>query len=55
MSKTLIEFYYQLGVYDVDKMIQLVKEKEISEQEFFEITRLHYKVLKKKKETRASV
>ncbi len=49
MSKTLIEFYYQLGVYDVDKMIQLVEKKEITEQQFFEITRLHYKVLKKKK------
>ena len=49
MSKTLIEFYYQLGVYDIDKMIQLVKKKEITEQQFFEITRLNYKVLKKKK------
>ena len=49
MSKTLIEFYYQLGVYDIDKMIQLVEKEEITEQQFFEITRLHYKVLKKKK------
>ena len=49
MSKTLIEFYYQLGVYSIDKMMQLVDKGEISEKEFFDITRLHYKVLKKKK------
>ena len=49
MSKTLIEFYYQMGVYDLNKMIQLVKEEQITEKDFFDITRLNYKALVEKK------
>ena len=48
MSRTLIEFYYQMGVYSLDKMIQLVKEEQLSEKDFFDITRLNYKALIKK-------
>ena len=48
MSKTLIEFYYQTGIYDLNKMIQLVKEEQITEKDFFNITRLDYKALIRK-------
>lgn len=48
MSKTLIDFYYQIGVYNIDKMVQLVKQGELSERQFYQITRLNYKAFSRK-------
>lgn len=42
-SFDLIKYKYQIGVYDIQKMKDLVFFHHLSEEEFFEITRTHYK------------
>ena len=41
-SKTLIEFKWENGVYDLKDLLIGVEDKEIDEKEFFEITRMDY-------------
>lgn len=41
-SRTLIEFKWENGVYDLKDLLKLVENKEINEKEFFEITRIDY-------------
>ena len=46
MSKTLIKYFYENGVFDLKKMKQLVIEKVINEDDFFDITRKVFQVIK---------
>lgn len=41
-SFDLIKYKYQIGVYDIQKMKDLVSSKALSKEEFFEITRTYY-------------
>lgn len=41
-SYTLIKYKWDRGVYDLEKMKQLVQKNEITKEEFFEITRYTY-------------
>ena len=43
----LIKYYYQTGVYDMKKMVQLVKLNQLTEQQFKNITTYNYKYYKK--------
>lgn len=40
---SLIKYYWQSGVYTQEKMVTLVQEGILSEQEFFNITSYNYK------------
>lgn len=37
-----MRYKYKHGVYSVEQMVNFVKYKVISKEQFFEITRLHY-------------
>lgn len=41
-SLELIKVKWDFGVYDLDYMMQLVQKKEISKQDFHQITRYNY-------------
>lgn len=42
MNIEIIKYQYTLGVYSLNDLIKLVKEKQITEKDFFEITRKYY-------------
>lgn len=46
ISLDLIEYYWDLGVFDKLKMCQLVEDNIISTDDFHYITRSHYYVVK---------
>lgn len=46
MSIDLIEYYWDYGVYDKEKMCELVEQKLISESDFKYITGLYYEAIK---------
>ena len=46
LDKSLIKYKWEHGVFSVKEMIWLVDNDFISIQEFFDITRLHYQVMK---------
>lgn len=48
-NKELIRYYYQTGVYSIEKVMEKVGRKIISKQDFYDITRKYYDVLKQKK------
>ena len=41
-SIALIRYKYQIGVYGIPQMRQLVSNKIITKEQYFEITRKHY-------------
>lgn len=43
MTLTEITYYWEIGVFDIKKMRSLVDHKELTEEDFFEITRTYYK------------
>ena len=45
----LIAMKYDLGVYTIKEVFDLVEQKVITEQQFFEITRCSYQGIKKMK------
>lgn len=45
-SYIVINYKWQTGVYDLKKMIQLVKNNNLTKEDFFEITRKHYDKIK---------
>lgn len=45
MSYDLIKYYYEMGVYNIQKMIKQVKLEYITEEEFHMITGYSYKGL----------
>lgn len=48
MGIYLLQYYWDNNIYDKDKMCELVEQKIISEEDFFNITRLRYSVIKKR-------
>lgn len=46
---TLIKYKWQMGIYEIKDMVQLVKDGIINEQDFFSITRRSYDGVQKKK------
>ena len=46
MSKNLVKFCWEQGSYSIKDMIELVKDGIITKQDFFDITRMHYDVMK---------
>ena len=46
---TLIKYKWQMGIYEIKDMVQLVKDGIINEQDFFSITRCSYDGVQKKK------
>lgn len=48
MGIYLLQYYWDNNIYDKNKMCELVKQKIISEEDFFNITRLRYNVIKNK-------
>ena len=44
-NKDIIKFKYEQGVYDLQDLLLLVEYKDITKQEFFEITRFKYESL----------
>lgn len=46
LSLSLVQYLYEHGSLSLYDLHQLVKMKEISEGDFHEITRMHYKSLK---------
>ena len=52
-SKELINYKWQEGIYNLNYMLNLVKNKNITEEDFFNITRLNFngviKLIKKNK------
>ena len=48
ISIDLIEYYWDLGVFDQAKMCQLVEDNIISTEDFHYITRSHYYAIKEK-------
>lgn len=44
-NKGLIQYKWKNGVYDLKDMCELVQREEISEQDFFDITRYYYAVV----------
>ena len=42
-SLKLIQYKWQRGVYTIQKMVQKVQKKELTEEQFFDITRKSYK------------
>lgn len=46
ISLDLIEYYWDLGVFDKSKMCQLVEDNIISTDDFHYITRFHYYAVK---------
>lgn len=46
-SYLLIKYKYERGAYTLEKMMDLVKENKISEDEFHQITGYNYQGLKK--------
>lgn len=48
-SEAITEFKWNNGVYSLADMILLVKYNQLTPQQFFEITRLHYEVVKERK------
>lgn len=45
-SFSLIKYKWESGVYTLKEMIQLVKQQELSQQQFFDITRYNYDNIK---------
>lgn len=45
-SFSLIKYKWESGVYTLKEMIQLVKQQELSQQQFFDITRYDYNNIK---------
>lgn len=45
-SYNLIKYKFEMGVYPIDKMIELVKDNQIIEDEFKFITSYNYKGIK---------
>lgn len=52
MGIYLLQYYWDNNIYDKDKMCELVEQKIISEEDFFNITRLRYNVIKNKNKKR---
>lgn len=42
-KNNLIRYKWESGVYELKKMIELVKEGKITQQQFFDITRCNYR------------
>lgn len=49
MSISQIEYFWEHGIYSIEKMCSLVDRKIITEQEFHEITRKYYKAIMQKR------
>ena len=45
MSLELLQFLWDSGSYDLSNMIDLVLDKQITEEDFFEITRYNFRGL----------
>ena len=45
-DKSLITYKWESGVYDLEDLIKLVENEELTVDEFFEITRLNYAATK---------
>jgi hypothetical protein len=41
-KNSLIKYKWEMGAYDIDDMLALVKWNQITPEEFFDITRKHY-------------
>ena len=50
MTVNILEYQYKMGTCSLSDLIRLVKEKELTEEDFFEITRLNYQGLIKSRE-----
>ena len=48
MGIYLLQYYWDNKIYDKNKMCELVKQGIISKEDFFNITRLRYDVIKKR-------
>ena len=46
-SYSLIKYKWQHGIYNLKKMIELVQTYELNEEQFFDITRYNYDIIKK--------
>ena len=49
MTYTEIQYKYEMGVLSVDDMCDLVASRVLTKEEFFEITRLNYDGINKKR------
>lgn len=47
-SLIFIEYLYQHGAISLEKMCKYVEDGDISEKDFYDITRLHYRVIKER-------
>jgi len=45
-DKSLITYKWESGVYDLEDLVKLVENEELTVDEFFEITRLNYAATK---------
>jgi len=50
MNIEILKYQYKMGAYSLQDLMNMVENREISEQDFFEITRKYYKILKNKQE-----
>lgn len=50
MTTNILTYQYKMGTCSLNDLIRLVKEKELTEEDFFEITRLNYQGLIKSRE-----
>ena len=48
MGIYLLQYYWDNKIYDKNKICELVEQGIISKEDFFNITRLRYDVIKKK-------
>lgn len=48
MGIYLLQYYWDNNIYDKKKMCKLVEQGTISKEDFFNITRLRYDVIKKR-------
>ena len=48
LTLMLIKYYYESGIYNAEKMIDLVEKEKITQKDFFDITRLNYRYMRKK-------
>ena len=48
-SKEMIMYKWENGVYNLQDLINLVKNNQITQQDFFKITRFNYAAVEKEK------
>ena len=46
---TILQYKWDTGVYGLEELSELVQSKEITEKDFFEITRYNYKSIQEEK------